>query len=40
MEIAIGSVWHNAFDQIADKYDGYIDILTEPNIYRSQPGIG
>ena len=40
MEISIGSVWHNAFDPIADKYDGYIDILTEPNIYRNQPGIG
>ena len=40
LEISIGSQWYTTFDPVADKYDGYIDIFAEPNIYRNQPGLG
>lgn len=40
LEISINNIWYTAFDPLADQYDGYIDILAEPNIYRNQPGIG
>ena len=40
LEISIDNQWYTAFDPRAEQYDGYIDILGEPNIYRNQPGIG